>query len=125
MMILRLLLKSFRGHFLPDQGLILPNNSDVLTGERLIIWGAHLYVYQFIAYIVVLNLQSALHVCGNKLVCDFEIKYTCIRKSSGVMVHEGGKFTGHALNRQIVLLLDTPLPNNPGEKSLHGDKPMI
>lgn len=41
------------------------------------------------------------------------------------MVHEGGKFTGHALNRKIVLLLDTPLPNNPGEKSLHGDKPMI
>lgn len=55
----------------------------------------------------------------------FEIKYTCIRKGSGVMVHEGGKFTGQALNRQIVLLLDTPLPNNPGEKSLHGDKPII
>lgn len=55
----------------------------------------------------------------------FEIKYTCIRKSSGVMVHEGGKFTGQALNRQIVLLLDTPLPNNPGGKSVQGDKPII
>lgn len=111
---------------MPDQGLILPNDSDVSTGERLIIWDAHLYVYQFIAYVVVLNLQSALHVCGNKLVCDFWNKiYVYIRKSSGVMVHEGGKFTGHVLNRQIVLLLDTPLPNNPREKSLHGDKPMI
>lgn len=111
---------------MPDQGLILPNDSDVSTGERLIIWDAHLYVYQFIAYVVVLNLQSALHVCGNKLVCDFWNKiYVYIRKSSGVMVHEGGKFTGQALNRQIVLLLDTPLPNNPREKSLHGDKPMI
>lgn len=24
----------------------------------------------------------------------FEIKYTCIRKGSGVMVYEGGKFIG-------------------------------
>lgn len=55
----------------------------------------------------------------------FEIKYTCIYVKAVAWVHEGGKFTGHALNRQIVLLLDTPLPNNPREKSLHGDKPII